>query len=52
LSYHNISFLMNFVRELREAIAEERYMDFKTECLRNGLIGSNSLESFSSERMG
>lgn len=43
LSYHNIYFLLEFVRKIREAIAEERFIEFKRFCLRRGLISEEVL---------
>jgi len=40
LSYHNIGFLFDFVSRIREAIAEDRFDDFKAQCCNSGLIGS------------
>lgn len=38
VSYHNIYFLLEFVRKIREAIAEDRFLDFKQSCFKRGLI--------------
>lgn len=51
LSYHNISFLIQFVNKIKEAIAQDRFADFKLECFNSGLIKSESFETYQ-ERMG
>jgi queuine tRNA-ribosyltransferase len=51
LSYHNISFLMQFVKKIREAILEDRLAEFKNYCLETGLIQAVNPKT-SEERMG
>ena len=43
LTYHNLYFLLNFAKRVRESIKEENFLCFKKECLEKGLI---TLESF------
>ena len=38
MSYHNIHFLLDFVRRIREAIVENRFLAFKYLCLEKGII--------------
>ena len=51
LSYHNISFLMQFVKRIRQAILDDRLAEFKEHCIENGLIQAENLKT-SKERMG
>lgn len=51
LSYHNVSFLMDFVKKIREAILEDRLSEFKEHCAETGLIQVGNLKT-SEERLG
>ncbi|MBN2219211.1 MAG: tRNA guanosine(34) transglycosylase Tgt [Kosmotogaceae bacterium] len=51
LSYHNISFLMQFVKRIRKAILDDRLAEFKDYCIDTGLIQAENLKT-SEERMG
>jgi len=51
LSYHNVSFLMDFVKKIREAILEDRLGEFKEYCADTGLIQVGNLKT-SEERLG
>ncbi|MDK2951746.1 MAG: queuine tRNA-ribosyltransferase [Kosmotogales bacterium] len=43
LTYHNLHFLLDFVKRVRDSIYKDEFLSFKKECLDKGLI---TLESF------
>lgn len=42
LSYHNVHFLLDFTDRLRNAIREERFLEFKELCTRKQLIKNDT----------